>query len=164
MNFKVTWPQKANKEDKLLRQDVIDLLKAHHNIKPIELKWHQKIEHEIDAILIAKTPAGLIRTFGFELKENDLRKAVIQAVVRRKLFNYFYIISYAHPAKVCFYLEWALRNGKHGLLEIMKKYGIGWIINLKRFEVEDAYASLFQSILLLSSKFKPYYAYLEVEP
>ena len=161
MNFKVTWPQKANKEDKLLRQDVIDLLKAHHGIKPIELKWHQRIEHEIDAILIAETPSGFIRTFGFELKVSDIQRAVEQAIERRKFFNYFYIVSSSHPARIWFYLEWALN---FDLLENMKEHGIGWIISLKRLEVEDAYASLFQSILLLSSKFKPYYAYLEVEP
>ena len=81
-------------EDALLNFNVIHLVRKFHNLYEIKLYRHVEVGgFETDAVLIAHTLGkGIERWVGFELKEGDFLKAYLQASIRRRYFDYFYIV------------------------------------------------------------------------
>ena len=114
-------------EDKLLDDNVLKLLAKHHQEKIISVVRHSNnFGVECDAyIKIGKT---VNRTIGIELKDVDLSKVVEQAIKRRELFNYSYIIT--NTSLSHFWSAHYFMYRKH-LLGKLYKNSIGWIINDK---------------------------------
>jgi len=80
-------------EDALLTWKILDTIKTTHNLSVKNVFRHCRIaELEVDAIAVCETEEGIERWVGFELKENNIMKAFVQANLRRRYFDYFYII------------------------------------------------------------------------
>lgn len=125
-------------EDALLTFQIIQTMKHHHDLEVQKAYRHVRVAgFEVDAVLIATTPEGIERWIGFELKATDLPKAIKQAELRRKYFDYFYIIiGSLTVSSVVEYLMDMVKNGK-------ELNGIGYI-------VEDWK----RDILIIKSKFQ----------
>ena len=81
-------------EDALLTKNIIWTIEGIHQLVVKGIWRHVRIRgYEVDALAICDTAEGRFeRYIGFELKDADLQKAIHQAKLRRKFFNYFYIV------------------------------------------------------------------------
>lgn len=138
-------------EDYYLDEEVIKIIEEHHDLKFMTLTRHVRMFGlEIDAVAIFETPRHFTRSVGFELKENDLPKAIIQALVRRPYFHYFYIVIPWPPKAITSYIlgnpmaSEIRRNGvgiigahmDHWLIVIPSLFRSSGIKTLADFEVE----------------------------
>ncbi len=110
------------REDNLLTDSVIKLIEKTHNLKVEKIKWHERyLGKECDCYLISKTN----KTVGIELKEIDIVKAVKQALERRDIFNYSYVVM-GNGFSLSSYITTLVRKG---LIEKMVNRDIGLIIS-----------------------------------
>ena len=80
-------------EDALLTWRILDIINVSHSLYIKNVFRHCKIGgFEVDAVAVCETGEGMERWIGFELKENNIMKAFVQARLRKKYFDYFYII------------------------------------------------------------------------
>ena len=87
----------------------------------IVIDMRKKVQgYETDMILTCKSGSRTVR-IGFELKESDLYKAVSQAVERRALFHYFYIVLNLHAHQILTLLK------GHAGTEKALSIGVGFI-------------------------------------
>jgi len=135
--------KKSYEENKYYTKEMEDLILEEHNLSLVKREKNiviveHKLNTETDVILYCKTEFGRKRKIGIELKENDLTKAMHQAMVRRQFFNYFYIIINM-PVK--FIVDWIIND--YNLLSALKVGGIGII-------------SYYDNMIIKSSKFFKY--------
>lgn len=80
-------------EDALLTKKIIYTISLLHSLTVYNIYRHIRIGgYEVDALAICKTPDKYERWVGFELKDSAIDKAITQAVLRRKYFDYFYVV------------------------------------------------------------------------
>lgn len=80
-------------EDQLFSKEVLAKIAEVHELEPVSAKRHCMIDGmEVDVVAFLRTPKGITRSVGFELKISDIYKALDQSKKRRKYFNYFYIV------------------------------------------------------------------------
>ena len=132
--------EKINFEEELYTKEIENLILESHNLDIIDRKLRFLIDDkkhlEVDVVLNTKTiNKGMLRLVGIELKESDLAKAVSQACVRRKYFNYFYIVINRSVRSI---VGWLFND--HNLFNTVKVYGIGII-------------STIDNVVVLQSKF-----------
>jgi len=125
-------------EDKLLDMSVLravgmvhfydDALSRYFVVR--DLRRHQYYVHqgqrlEVDAVAVYELSSGVTRTVGFELKLDNkadaLDRAIEQAVVRRPLFDYFYIVYGG------WYIYYAVEMAGD-FLSRLSRHGIGLIL------------------------------------
>ena len=83
------------KEDKLFNKDIITAVEIAHDLRFVSYNRHMRIDgRECDVVAIFETAEGkYLRLIGFELKDKNFDKVVAQALERRKLFDYMYIVT-----------------------------------------------------------------------
>jgi len=110
-------------EDAFLSYDVAWFIARKHGIGDITILRHKVINgKECDAVMYGFTTHKRPRSIGFELKEHDVNKVISQAVLRRKLFHYMYIVT---PLELTHFIHIAHNSG---MLYEMLKMKIGLII------------------------------------
>ena len=103
------------------------------NKYPIEIELRKKVQgFETDLIITCKSGRRTVR-IGFELKESDLYKAVSQALERRALFHYFYIVLNLHAHSILTLLK------GHQHTEEALSNGIGFISSIDNCIVIKSY-------------------------
>jgi len=123
------WQNRNVIEDALLNDNVLKIIKDLHG-EIYKIKKHYEVGGaEVDAILLCKRVKGY-KYIGIELKQSDLKKALIQAVLRRIYFHYFYIVSELYNPHTYFGYEVEYLH-KYKLLDRFKEYKIGWISTYK---------------------------------
>jgi len=150
--IELTVDGKNFREDELLNKEVIKLIVNKHTnyyslSKINAVLRHKKIKDmEIDGIIILKHRT-VIRLFGIELKEYNIVDVIRQAIVRRRFFHYFYIIT-RFPRHTIGELMKEVVSGKNNYylkhFKVLFKYKIGWI----------AYEKKYPPMFLLPSFFK----------
>ena len=88
---------------------------------------------EVDLVLKCRSGSRDV-SVGFELKDSDLSRAVEQALVRRGLFDYFYVVVYLHSHSVLAALK-GLGNVEKALAS-----GIGFISSLDNSMIIKSYS------------------------
>ena len=88
-------------------EELIKMLEKYHNYVFVEFFRHVIIDSkEVDVVAYFKTPRKeLMRSFGFELKENNIYKALLQAFDRSSFFNHFYVVMDLSPVTFFRYLS-----------------------------------------------------------
>lgn len=112
-------------EDELFNEEVIRVIEKYHNFKFVKAVRHAVVDKlEVDVVAYFVTPTYQRRVIGFELKENDIWKALNQAFKRAKHFNYFYIVINSSPAWL---FDWLIHsNNRVGeTFEDIRKHKIG---------------------------------------
>lgn len=135
--YRSTWSHVY--EDALLDSSVLRAVGLVHFYDPYEgptylvkdVRRHQYYKHagqrlEVDAVAVYElTKSGQTRTVGFELKLDNkpdaLSKAIEQAILRRPLFDYFYIVYGG------WYIYYAVQMAGD-FLATLSRYGIGLIL------------------------------------
>ena len=85
---------------------------------PIEIELRRKVQgFEVDMVVTCRSGKRVNR-IGFELKKSDWAKAIKQAMERRALFHYFYIVLDMYS----FSILGMLRSHREAL-----EYGIGFV-------------------------------------
>ena len=81
-------------EDALLTWKILSVIKQEHELEIERMYRHVKVmDMEVDAVAVCRTTwQKRRRMIGFELKDSDIQKAILQAYLRRRFFDYFYII------------------------------------------------------------------------
>jgi len=74
---------------------------------PLIIQFHTHIynrydrkHYEIDLVVKSQSPKSSNKTIGFELKRDDFKKACEQAILRRRMFTFFYIVMDKCIAKI----------------------------------------------------------------
>jgi len=82
------------REDELFNEEVVREIERYHVMRYLSHSRHVRIDGmELDVVATFETKVGAFtRTFGFELKLWDLYRVVEQAVKRRHLFDYYYVV------------------------------------------------------------------------
>ena len=130
-----------NQEERLYTEEIENLILEHHeNYEIVERKLRYKIDGKVnletDVVLIVKTTnTGVKRAIGIELKENDILKAISQAMERREYFHYFYVVLNMRVSTI---VNWIFLD--HNLYSAIKNYSIGLI-------------SAYEKTMVLPSKF-----------
>ncbi|RLE86284.1 MAG: hypothetical protein DRN04_19785, partial [Thermoprotei archaeon] len=104
-------------------------------IRPVEIEVRRRVgKHEVDVIVTCYVgDRNVKRTIGFELKENDIYKAVEQAILRRQYFTWFYIVMDLSVEAILAYL----RNKP---INAALKHGIGFVSGKDNCVVIQSYA------------------------
>ena len=119
-------------EDALLTWKILDTIRISHNLSVEKVYRHVMINKlETDAVAVCTTPEGIERWVGFELKESDIGKAIIQAKLRRKYFDYFYII-----------------------INLRTKTIVDFILSEKDYLNKIGFVSAFDNVVVYSSRFQ----------
>ncbi|MHA1868839.1 MAG: hypothetical protein ACTSXD_12420 [Candidatus Heimdallarchaeaceae archaeon] len=148
------WKRKIT-EDELLTEDVLRLISyLHGKIYRIYKHFREK-KKEIDVIIHTKTTEqkldryiGTIR-IGVELKEKNTIKVVQQAIERRDLFNYFYIITRENE-----YIGYRIKQlYKLKLLNALLDEGIGWIVLFSPYTYNSKFSFNEKPLMIFPSKF-----------
>ena len=122
-------------EDALLTRNIMWVIESKHNLKVSKLYRHVKIDsYEVDALAITETPEHIERWIGFELKDNSIDKATLQAMLRRKYFDYFYVVINLSVSSIVKYLFYYPKP--------IKEYKIG-------------YVSSYDNIVVITSNYIP---------
>ncbi len=101
-------------EDALLTWHVMPILNERHHLEVEKSYRHVRVaQYEVDAVLVCHTPERIERFIGFELKVSDFDKAMKQARLRRKYFDYFYIIIDWSVGGIVDYLLKMVQNGEN---------------------------------------------------
>ena len=113
-------------EELVLLPRWLELIVRHHcsdsyhypNKYPIEIELRKKVQgFETDLIVTCRSGNRNVK-IGFELKKSDWLKAIRQAIERRALFHYFYVVLDLYS----FSILGMLRSHREAL-----EYGIGFI-------------------------------------
>ena len=88
---------RADVEDSYLSDELVSILARCHGLRSEWLARHLLIDRlECDVVIFGLTRGYVVRTIGVELKQNDVHKLAEQAIKRRKLFHYMYIVIGEH--------------------------------------------------------------------
>jgi len=103
--------------------------------RPVEILVRKRIRgYEVDMVVTCYVGVRNVkRTIGFELKEEDIYKAVEQAVMRRPFFTWFYIVMDLSVEAILAYL----RNKP---INEALKHGIGFVSGKDNCIVIQSYA------------------------
>ena len=150
-------------EDGLDNNKLREIIMDYHSVKITNVYKHARIEVEIkgekkrlecDLIIIGKTPSGQIRTFSLELKETDVSKVMLQAQIRRELFNYSYVVLNVSPL----YLTHYLMNNNDIKFGVINK-GEMWLNSLYNRDAKNIWLSDFaKAEEMREKKFRPFKA------
>ena len=128
-------------EDSLLNKETIKLIIDEHSswysVPKVELVLRHKVINgkEVDGLVLLKFQRCR-RLVGVELKEWNIGDCISQAVERRKLFNYSYIITRFPRHSLGSIIRDILNseNGTYGqYFQELFKYKIGWIVYDKKY-------------------------------
>ena len=115
------------KEDNLFNEKIITAVEVAHGLRFVTYNRHMRIDgKECDVVATFETAEGkYLRLIGFELKVQNFDKVVAQALERRKLFDYMYIVTGLSAKE----LLRAVLNHKYfaELIKLLKQEGIGII-------------------------------------
>ena len=101
---------------------------------PIMIEVRKRVQgFETDLIVTCKSGMKTVR-IGFELKENDLYKAISQAMTRRGLFHYFYVVMNLRVHVILTVLK------GHQYTEEALSHGIGFVSSMDDCIVIKSYS------------------------
>ena len=126
-------------EDALLTRQIVYTIEEKHNLYVNKIFRHVFINgYEIDALAICKTREDKFeRWIGFELKENSLDKAIHQAILRRRFFNYFYIVINLSVSSIVRYLLDMADKIKESKIGIISAYDSAVVLKSNFRKKED---------------------------
>lgn len=128
-------------EDSLLNEETVKLIKYEHSswysTPEVELVLRHKIidGKEMDGLIVLKYQ-NCRRLVGVELKEWNVTECISQAVKRRYLANYFYIITRFPRHSLGSIIKDILnsKNGTYGqYFQQLFQHKIGWIVYDERY-------------------------------
>jgi len=148
-------------EDSLLNEKTVELIKNEHSswcsVPEVKLILRHKIidGKELDGLIVFEYK-NCKRLVGVELKEWNITECIYQAVERRHLANYFYIITHFPRHSLGSIIKDILnsKNGTYGnYFQQLFEHKIGWIVYDEQYPPLLMFPSFFIKVGSLNLSF-----------